>query len=80
MIPERVLYDFDGCVNLLGAIAKRWARDAYIEMLRGDWSELEELADWMQVDVMYLYRNLDQTHLFRDRKAAPSPLASDGAA
>jgi hypothetical protein len=58
------LPDLDGCVRLLRAVARQWAREALINARHGSSYELLRLADWLGVDAVWLRRQLSEAHLF----------------
>jgi hypothetical protein len=62
--PPEDLPDFDGCVDILAAVARQWAREALINARHGSSYELLRLADWLGVDAVWLRRQLSEAHLF----------------
>lgn len=62
--PLDDLPDLDGCVRLLCAVARQWAREALFDARHGSFWELQRLADWLGVDAVWLRRQLSEAHLF----------------
>lgn len=58
------LPDFNGCVRLLCAVARQWARDASVNAQHGSCYEMQRLADWLGVDAAWLRRQLDGVRPF----------------
>lgn len=64
---EDSLPDFDGCVDILAAVARQWAQEALVNARLGSFYELHRLADWLGVDAGWLRRQLSEAHLFSVR-------------
>lgn len=65
--PPEDLPDFDGCVDILAAVARQWAQEALVNARLGSFYELHRLADWLDVDAVWLRRQLSEAHLFSVR-------------
>lgn len=64
---DEELPDLDGCVRLLCAVARQWAREALVNARHGSFWEMQRLADWLGVDAAWLRRQLSEAHLFSVR-------------